>query len=89
MQRLKRLGQRPVPLAPDHPLASRNAGEEAGRDGAAGEGEHGDGQPNGEEGRGGIAADDQAGDRRQEEQVHQDIPKEPFDRAVTSLGAVS
>ena len=81
MQRLKRLGQRPVPLAPDHPLAFRNAGEEAGRDGAAGEGEHGDdgdGQPNGEEGRGGIAADDQAGDRRQEEQVHQVHPERAF-----------
>ena len=61
-------------LTPDHPLASRDPGEEAGRDGAAGEGQHGDdgdGQPDREKGRGRVAADDQAGDRRQEEQVHQ------------------
>ena len=63
-----------TPLAPDHPFASRNSGEQAGRDRAADEGEYGDdrdGEPDRQEGRGGVSADDQTRDRRKEQQVHQ------------------
>ncbi len=61
-------------LTPDHPLAPRNSGEQAGRGRAADEGEDGDdrdGEPDRQEGRGGVSADDQARDRRKEQQVHQ------------------
>ena len=63
-----------IGFSPDHPLAAWEEGEELCGHGAAEEGEDGDsgdGQGDGQQGLGRIAADDPAGDRSQEEQVHE------------------